>query len=366
MLVDILFGVLVGFLVIRLVVSLANLLTRPRLVQGTLRETPKVSVLVPARNEGDNLPSLLQSLERQGYPHLEVLVLDDQSTDDTAAVVLAHAKHHHGVQLLSGAPLPAGWLGKNWACHQLAQAATGEYLLFLDADVQLHQGAIAAALAEAQAHKLQLLSLFPDQVMRSTGERTVVPIMHYLLVTMLPLRLVQRSARSSLAAANGQFMLFEAKAYRHHHWHERKKASIVEDIAIMRGLKSKGEKGSVLLANGFVSCRMYQGYAEGVRGFSKNLLAGFNDSMWVMGAFLALTVLGPLALLPWLSLWQMLTLLLLTLALRLAQSLASAQSAITNLLLHPFQMGTLVWVGIRSSIQKMTGKRNWKGRLVDL
>jgi chlorobactene glucosyltransferase len=111
---------------------------------------------------------------------------------------------------------------------------------------------------------------------------------------------------------------------------------------------------------------MYQGYAEGVRGFSKNLLAGFNDSMWVMGAFLALTVLGPLALLPWLSLWQMLTLLLLTLALRLAQSLASAQSAITNLLLHPFQMGTLVWVGIRSSIQKMTGKRNWKGRLVDL
>lgn len=363
---DILFILLASFIGLRIAVSGVNLITSPVLRVSSPRETPLVSVLIPARNEEQNLPGLLDALRRQDYPHTEVLVYDDGSTDRTAAIVEAAMSQHASLRLIRGGELPEGWLGKNNACHQLSLQAQGKYLLFMDADVTLHPGAVSAAIAEMERHELQLLSLFPDQEMKTTGELSVVPMMHYILLTLLPLRLVQHSRFPSLAAANGQFMLFEAAAYKKHRWHERMKKCIVEDIAIMQGVKRAGEKGSVLLANGLVQCRMYQNYVEGVKGFSKNLLAGFKESVAGLSVFLLLTVLAYPFAGPLLSTVQVLILLLLIVLMRTLQSIACRQRLIPNLLLHPVMMFTMLWVGIRSMIQKINGKRNWKGRLLDI
>ena len=227
-----------------------------------------------------------------------MIVLNDQSEDETAELLQAHASQTPGFSYLEGQPLPAGWLGKNWACHQLAQQASGKYLLFFDADVAfLHPELVSHTLGTFQRHSLTLLSLFPNQEMNTFGEKLVVPIMHYLLLSLLPLHAVFRLSSPQFAAANGQFMMFEATNYQNHLWHQQVKQEVIEDIAIMKAVKRAGQKGKVLLANGFISYRMYRNLKEGVQGFSKNLLAGFGNSIPGLMIYLLLEII-PLFILP--------------------------------------------------------------------
>ena len=280
-----------AFLAMRVAVALVNLLSRPYLGLSSDRlapegQCPKVSVLIPARNEEENLLSTLESLLGLDYPNLEVIVLDDNSSDGTYRIARDFASTDDRFEIVRGRPLPEGWLGKNWACNQLAHAASGEYLLFIDADVTLETGAIEAGLVEMEAHSLSLLSVFPDQIMVSQGEKLVVPVMHYLLLSLLPLKMVTASKNPAFAAANGQYMLFRAADYYQNPWHERVKTEIVEDIEIMKQVKKSGLKGRVLLGNRLVKCRMYHNFDQGWKGFSKNLLAGFNHS--IIGLFIYL------------------------------------------------------------------------------
>lgn len=281
------------FLLIRFCSVLVNFLGRQWLRSGRLTGSPFVSVLIPARNEEHTIGKLLESLGGQRYENLEILVYDDLSTDQTAQVVRRYAEKDARIRLLTGKELPEGWLGKNHACHCLAQDAGGDYLLFLDADVFVGQNLIHDTLAQVRHRSLALLSLFPVQIMLSGGEKLVVPIMNWTLLTLLPLFLIRRCRWTSFSAANGQFMLFDGPIYRKNQWHRVVKAEKVEDIVLVRRIKRRRYKAQTLLSNGGVKCRMYTSYAESVKGFSKNIRQFFGNSRAFIITYVALTTFGP-------------------------------------------------------------------------
>lgn len=130
------------------------------------RQMPLISVAIPARNEADNIGTCVASFQAQSYPHTEILVLNDASEDSTADIVAAIARNDLRVRLIHGAPLPQGWLGKTWACHQLGQAAQGEFLLFTDADTWHHAEILTDALAAAEETGAGLISAWPAQVLK--------------------------------------------------------------------------------------------------------------------------------------------------------------------------------------------------------
>jgi glycosyltransferase involved in cell wall biosynthesis len=356
-----------GFFLLRFLATLANWLWQPRLGYREGEDAPFVSILVPARNEAKNLPHLLREVAGMRYSRYELVVLDDHSEDETAAILQRAVLSDERIRYLPGKPLPPGWLGKNWACHQLAQVARGQYFLFLDADIaELSPQLLPRTLAEMRARRLSLLSIFPDQLMESWGERLVVPIMHYLLLSLLPLWWILRLPFPSMAAANGQFMLFEGAAYRAARWHERVKSVIVEDIAIMQQVKAARQRGMTFVASGLIHCRMYHGFWGGIQGFSKNILAGFGNSKLGLLAYLFLISAGwvfPLMSLP-VSYWPLL--LAGVLAIRAMISQLAAQPSGINLILHPAQIATLVATGLFSIYKQFSGKNEWKGRNLQL
>jgi hypothetical protein len=259
---------------------------------------PRVSVLVPARDEAPRIGTLVRSVLAQTDVELRLWVLDDQSTDGTADAAMAAAAGDSRLTILVGAPLPPGWVGKCHACHQLAEAADGDWLVFLDADTALGPGAIAAAVALAERERAGLVSLFPTQVMGSPGERLMLPLLMYTLLGFLPLGLAARRPEPSLAAANGQFMAFSRKAYDAVGGHRACANDMVEDMALARAIKARGL--TLVIADGgpWVRCRMYDGLGALWRGFRKNLYPAFGGrpgpflAGWTMLVALGIAPLG--------------------------------------------------------------------------
>ncbi|TWR30221.1 glycosyltransferase family 2 protein [Mucilaginibacter pallidiroseus] len=352
------------FIILRFAVTLFNFVSNPKLPKISKAYTDKVSILIPARNEAEDILPLLESIHKQDYPNYEVIILDDNSTDDTFAVCEAFAQQHHAFRVIKGQPLPTGWLGKNFACYQLAQLAKGKFFLFLDADEQVNNGLINSALHRMYLRKLSLLSLFTNQDMRTNGELLVVPLMHYILLNLLPLRLVYLIKSPSVAAASGQFMLFDAQTYIDYQWHLVAKGKVVEDVEIMKLVKQAKLNGEALLANGMISCRMYKSYTEAINGFGKNFLAAFNYNIFGFLIYLLLIIGGPVLIILTMNInfaFMMIGIILLG---RLMISYLSGQNVAKNLLLHPIQMISLLLIGITSIQKRITKTTTWKGRKI--
>ncbi len=349
----------------RLLVAAANLFTRQWLQAGDPAGTHTISVLVPARDEEQNIATLLNSIVAQEYTQWECLVYDDLSEDRTAEIVLAYGSDDPRIKLIKGTELPAGWLGKNHACHLLALQATGRYLLFADADIRMGKTLLKDSLAHLQKHRLAMCSIFPQQIMQSTGEKLSIPLMNWILVSLLPLLLTRTSRHPSLAAANGQFMLFDAEIYRQHLFHRLFRTKAAEDIAIARHMKRLGLRIHTLLSKGQVQCRMYRSLSEAMRGFSKNVVAFFGSSTLLGLTYALITTFGIIPV--WLTMGIVWAVAYLgsTLVIRMLVALASKQSILHNTLTAPLQQLIFVAVMINALYNKTRKKNIWKGRYID-
>lgn len=354
--------IIIAFTAAQFIVALVNLVTETHLPYAGEIPSKKVSVLIPARNEEKNIVSLLNDLLDQEYRDYEVIVYDDQSEDSTASAVQEFSRKDKRVSLIRGGDLPPGWLGKNHACHSLASRASGDYLLFLDADVRTGSTLLADAVSYSIRSKSELVSIFPMQIIITPGEWATVPNMNYILASLLPLALVRRSPFSSLAAANGQFMLFTKKTYIELLPHQKMKAGKVEDILISRYYKDRGLVTSCLLGDERIACRMYTGFSEAVSGFSKNVAEFFGGSHLVAILFWLVTTFGFIPVLTSLPFVYFTGYVLMYLSARIMIACSGRQDALKNLLYAlPLQvsMGMFILTSLRN---KAKGKQIWKGR----
>jgi len=350
------------FIVLRFTVTLFNFISNPKLTRVNKQYHDLVSILIPARDEADNIISLLTSIRDQDYQSFEVYIYDDESSDQTFNICTAFAASTPRFHIIKGGPLREGWLGKNNACHQLAKKAKGQYLLFLDADEVVSNGLINSAVHRMKTYRLALLSLFANQEMITLGEKTTVPLLHYLLLNLLPLRLVFLVQSAAVSTACGQFMLFEAASYHQNQWHKQARGKIVEDAAIMKLIKEAKYNGEVLLANNMLSCRMYHSYRAALDGLSKNALAAFDYSLAGLMVYILLVIGGPMIILMTLNLSLIFFMTSLILLSRVMVSLSAAQNAWRNIVFHPVQMINLTAIAFLSVQRHLSRTNIWKGR----
>lgn len=249
-----------------------RLIRRPRDESVTIHE--RVSVLVPARDEAARItPTLRSLLAQEGLPDMEILILDDGSTDGTGDIVRQVVGSDPRVKVIDGPDdlPPPGWLGKSWACHRLAQEATGDILVFIDADVQLSARAIASTVHQMRQGGLDLLSPYPRQIAVSTAERVTQPLVVWSWVTALPIRITERSHYPSMSAAVGQFLVVDARAYRISGGHAAIADLILEDVGVLRALKRAGFRGAPADGSAVAACRMYTSWPEIYDGYTKSV-----------------------------------------------------------------------------------------------
>ncbi len=326
----------------------------------------RVSVLLPVRNEAARVAACLTSLLAQrSVPLLEVLLLDDGSTDGTAGIAAAAAGGDPRVRILPGTPPPAGWLGKPHACAQLARRASGSVLVFVDADVVLEPAAVAASVALLRTAGLSLVSPYPRQLAISPAERLVQPLLQWSWLTTLPLALAERSRRPSLSAANGQLLCVDADCYRRAGGHGAVRGQVLDDLALAREIKSAGGTGGFADGTSLATCRMYTSWNSLRDGYSKSLWAAWGSPAGAAAAcallFLAY-VIPPVA------------------ALRGSRIGAAGYAAavigrvvtgrrtgarvVPDALAHPLSVLALCWLTARSVLLNRAGRLTWKGRLL--
>lgn len=229
-----------------------------------------VTVLVPARNEEQNIGACLASLSAQAWPNLEIIAVDDGSTDGTPAILADAARRDPRVRVLRVDGPPAGWTGKSFALDAGVSIARGAWLCFTDADTVHAPESIARAVGFAERHGVALLSLTSRQLTRSFWERVVQPVVFGLLDQWFPLTAVNDPA-SPLAAANGIFILATRDAYRDAGGHRAVAGEILEDVALARRVKAGGGRIAFVDGADLVAARMYTDLAAIRRGWTKNL-----------------------------------------------------------------------------------------------
>jgi chlorobactene glucosyltransferase len=385
--------ILVGHLVLVLVLLFSavvlwvNLRLLPRLrceAEGSPDEdAPLVSVLVPARNEAANIEKCVASLLAQDYPRFQVRVLDDHSEDDTAARVRALGLTEENGGLVAGQDLPEGWVGKNWACHQLSRLAEGEYLLFTDADTVHAPEVLSALVRTAREHRADLVSAWPRQIVGHWSEKLVVSLLPFAGALYYPhgllwwlgrypgwRRMVPRGLRRHLGAANGQVLFFSRTGYDAVGGHEALRGHLVEDVALGRAMAERMGEGLWWVnvdSGGMVSCRMYRSLGQVWEGFTKNARAVFEESLWGF----VFAGLGQVVLMILPFVWVFLPLPCRGLAGLEVGLILGLRAAVTvrlggswwSVWLHPLAWLMAVAIGLNS--WRRTGGRGvvWKGRL---
>ncbi len=350
------------FTTVQLLVALVNLIFSQPLPGNRRPLNELISVLIPARNEEKNIGYLLSDIKKQEYQNLEIIVFNDQSTDDTERIIKMFAENDKRIKYINSPELPDGWVGKNYACHSLAKKAKGKYLLFLDADVRIKGSIIKRMLMYSQQYKLTLLTIFPIQTMRTPGEKMTVPNMNYILLSLLPLIMVRKSSFPSLAAANGQCMFFLTDDYKSIFPHELLKTKMVEDIQIAKLLKDGKKKMACLTGKPEISCRMYNNYAEAVNGFSKNVIMFFNNSFLLAVLFWLITTFGFIIIYYSFPLSIFLVYLSVLILTRIIISVISRQPVLLNLVLAIPQQLTIGVFIFRAMTNKLNKQHTWKGR----
>lgn len=327
-----------------------------------------VTVVLPVRDEEEEVAGCLAALlDQRGVPDLRIVVVDDGSTDATATIVRAFPDPR--VRLLTAEPPPPGWLGKPHACAVGAAAATGdgaEVLVFVDADVRLFPDAIAAAVAVLDEHGLDLVSPWPRPLASGFAERLVQPLAPWLWATTLPVRLAERSARPSLAAANGQFLVLGRRGYERAGGHAAVRDEVLEDIALLRAVKRSGGRGVHVDGFRLAACRMYDGWPALRDGYAKSLWGAVGGSpaagVAAVALLTAMEVVPPLAALRG-SPAGLLGYLAGVVG-RVAVAVRTGGRAWPDALAHPVSVLALDLLMARSVLGRRRGTLTWRGRPV--
>ncbi len=343
-----------------LLLGLANLflLRTPAPAKGR----PAVSVLIPARNEEANVADACAAVLASEGVDLELIVLDDASTDRTPEILRGIADER--LRVVRGSALPPGWSGKQHACHVLSGLAQHELMVFVDADVRLGPDALARMAGFMQRHAVGLASGFPAQITRSWSELLFLPLIHFLLIGYLPIAGMRRSLSPGLGAGCGQLFVARRGAYVRAGGHAAIRASLHDGLTLPRAFRRAGEMTDLFDASGFARCRMYASAAQLWEGLCKNATEGMAKRgalpVWtailgggqVLPAVLMLVApsdVAALALAAGVG-------LRLVLAARFRQSLLSA-------VLHPVGIAALLGLQWWSLLRAARGRKaTWRGR----
>jgi hypothetical protein len=339
-----------------------------------------ITVCVPARNEESNLEACVRSILASTQHDIEVLVYDDQSTDDTPNILARLIASDPRVRAAHVTPLPAGWNGKQHACWRMSEQARGNWLCFTDADVRFEPACLAEALAFAQAQKADMVSTFPRQITGSLAERLAVPMIFFILFSYLPMPRMRTTRDPAASAACGQFILVSRAAYDKAGGHQAFKNSMHDGVKMPREVRKASFHTDLFDGTHLLSVRMYRGLAQTWRGFAKNAFEGLGSVgllMFITAVHLLAHVL-PWVIVPWALLGKLAAAPLTAptdlaalfavscVAMAILQRFLLArrfEQGLTPVLLHP--LGVLMMTAIQwhSLYLARTGQRAWRGRV---
>jgi len=350
-------------------------LKKPRSDSKLPKPAPLISVLIPARDEEANIESCLKSLQEQDYPDLEILVLDDNSSDNTANLVEGIAATDDRIQLVTGNPLPQGWAGKPFACYQLAKKAKGSWLLFTDADTTHASHMLRSVLSLALECRCSLLSGFPRQLATSLLQKVAIPVLYFIILSWLPLWWLQHCKKPKPSLAIGQFLLFSREEYWRIGGHRAVKSRILEDVWLGIEVHRYGGRHVAVDLSPVVSCRMYQSLGAMWEGFIKWI---YSVAALSSAALVGLIIAGYVFFLaPFYSLWKILFVAAsptgwqLLVTLQVAMIIAMRWIAdnrfkepVISAVLHPFGFSFLFLACLYAASRRAVGSRvHWKKRL---
>jgi chlorobactene glucosyltransferase len=283
--------------------SLANILwMRSSGHRASPVDRGKVSVLVPARNEETNIRRCLDSLLEQSYPNYELIVLDDCSQDRTWQILREYSRRHpKRLQAVKGTPLPEGWSGKTHAMQLLSRYASGDYLMFTDADTVHAPDSVAWAVTNINAHHADFLSGYVQQDLQSFGEALIIPTTYIMSAILMPFWLVHRTHSPMLAMGVGQLVMFRRNVFQAIGGYASVAEQISEDVFVARAVKKAGYRTVFLDLRENVTCRMYEGYRDSFNGIGKNIYDFFKNQPAFFASVLSILVtfiVLPLILIP--------------------------------------------------------------------
>jgi glycosyltransferase involved in cell wall biosynthesis len=320
-----------------------------------------VAVLLPVRNEAANIVDLVASLKAQtGISDLKFYFLDDNSEDETLELLKREVVGDERFSVTSGQPLPEGWLGKPWALEQLRTRIKADYFVNIDADVRLAPLAICAAVNLLIDQKLDFFSPYPKQIAKSFGERMIQPLLQWSWLSTVPLRIAEKSGRTSLAVANGQFFAVRESSLGAVAGYSASKTAVLDDMELARTLLRNGFRGCVADGSHIATCHMYNSWAEVKAGYGKSLWAAFGSRL---GSFVAISFLFLTGILPLLGAIAGFTAGFYALEFVIISRIIAARVSggrFLDAFLHPISTLMLIYLIIYSWSAR--GKVQWKGR----
>jgi chlorobactene glucosyltransferase len=268
---------IVVFVLALLIIAAINMLNLRTLSDyKNARRYPRISVLVPARNEENTIGPCVGSLLAQDYPDFEVIVLNDNSSDHTYEILEKLRREDNRLKVIQGKHLPADWLGKHWACDQLFRESDGELLIFTDSDTVHSPGALRSSAAAMYEEKADMLSIVPRHVLGSISEKLIMPLFALGVFAMVPLLKRFRPRKITVLSSSGKLLVFQRSAYVKCGGFKAIRQNVLDDLELPQRVMAAGLRYRVFDGTNSVSCRMYHCFEEVHQGLSKNMFASFD------------------------------------------------------------------------------------------
>jgi GT2 family glycosyltransferase len=333
------------------------------------RARPTVALLLPARNEQQDIARCVESmLAQESVDH--IIVLDDESSDDTADIASRLlATDPRGRLLRSDEELPLGWLGKPWACQRLAEATQADVLVFVDADVVLAPGAVAAATKMLGDLDLAMLCPYPKQQTTTALTRLVQPLLQWSWLTFIPYQYSMSAQPASMAVGNGQFAVFDSDQYRRIGGHRAVAGEVLEDVALARALRNVGSRTAVVDGQHAATCRMYSTNRELIDGYTKSLWQAFGGRVQqtgTLGLLALLYLLPPIAVTSRDRTTRVSAVVATSAAVggRVFVARRTGQRILPDIAAAPVSITALIGLTVLSNDRRARGQLSWKGRRV--